>query len=316
MSSSRNRPRLRRTARLLGLASTGLGVAMLRDPRGVARFSGVDDSATALSVIPLVGARELVHALPLLAGRPGWAWTRVAGDAVDLTALGVALSSRSGERGRRVRNATVAVAGLAALDLVTAARSRRSAGRGPARELLPSSAPWTSAIDVSSATTVNKSPQEVYDHWRDFSRLPEFMAHVREVRTVDGGTRSHWIAEAPGRRTVEWDAEVVEDAPAERIRWRSLPGAGIENAGSVEFRPAPGNRGTEVRVRLAYAQPGGRLGKAVAGMFGQSPEQQVRDDLTRFKQVLETGQVVRSEGSPEGLRAGRLAAQRPAAPRS
>ncbi|WP_347057788.1 SRPBCC family protein [Blastococcus sp. HT6-30] len=316
MSSRPVSPGLRRAARVLGLASTGLGVAMLRDPQGVARVSGVDDSATALSVISVVGARELLHAPPLLAGRPGWAWTRVAGDAMDLAALGIALSHRDGERGRRLRNATAAVAGLAVLDLLTAARSRRPGSRGPARELLPSSAPWKGAIDVSSATTVNRSPQEVYDRWRDFSRLPEFMAHVREVRTLDGGTRSHWVAEAPGRRTVEWDAEVVEDSPGERIRWRSLAGAGIENAGWVEFRPAPGDRGTEVRVRLAYAQPGGRLGKVVAGMFGQSPEQQVRDDLTRFKQVVETGQVVRSEATPEGLRAGRLAAQRPAAPRS
>ncbi|MDK3258603.1 SRPBCC family protein [Blastococcus capsensis] len=316
MSSSRSRPGLRRTARVLGLASTGLGVAMLRDPKGVARVSGVDDSATALSVIPLVGARELLHGLPLLAGRAGWAWTRGAGDAMDLTAMGIALSHRSGDRGRRLRNATVAVAGLAALDLLTAARSRRSGSRSAARELLPGSAPWKGAIDVSAATTVNKAPEEVYRYWRDFSRLPEFMAHVREVRTLDGGARSHWVAEAPGKLSVEWDAEVVEDSPGELVRWRSLPGADIENAGSVEFRPAPGGRGTEVRVRLAYAQPGGRLGKVVAGLFGESPEQQVRDDLTRFKQVLETGQVVRSEGSPHGPQARRLVAQRPAAPRS
>ncbi|WP_346619864.1 SRPBCC family protein [Blastococcus montanus] len=313
MSSRSASPGLRRTARVLGLASTGLGVAMLRNPVGVARASGVDDSPTALSVIPVVGARELLHALPLLAGRPGWAWTRIAGDAMDLTAMGVALAHRSGDRRRRLRAATVAVGGLAALDLLTAARSRR---RGPARDLLPGSAPWKGAIDVSAATTVNKTPEQVYRYWRDFSRLPDFMAHVREVRTLDDGQRSHWVAEAPGRRTVEWDAELVEDRPGELIRWRSLPGAGIENAGSVEFRPAPGRQGTEVRVRLAYAQPGGRLGKVVAGLFGESPEQQVRDDLTRSKQVLETGQVVRSEGSPEGPLAARLTHQRPATARS
>ena len=316
MSSSRSRPGLRRTARILGLVSTGLGVAMLWDPKGVARASGVDDSTTALSVIPLVGARELLHALPLLAGRPGWAWTRVVGDAMDLTAMGIALSNRTGDRGRRLRNAIAAVAGLAALDLLTAARCRRSGRRSAARELLPGSVPWKRAVDVSATTTVNKAPEVVYRYWHDFSHLPEFMAHLREVRTLGGGARWHWVAEAPGKLSVEWDAEVVEDSPGELIRWRSLPGADIENAGSVEFRPAPGGRGTEVRVRLAYAQPGGRLGKVVAGLFGESPEQQVRDDLTRFKQVLETGQVLRSEGTPHGLQAGRLAAQRPAAPRS
>ena len=316
MSSSRSHPGLRRTARVLGLASAGLGVAMLRNPKGVARLSGVDDSATALSLIPWVGARELGHALPLLAGRAGWAWTRVAGDAMDLTAMALALPDRTGDRGRRLRTATAAVAGLAAVDLLTAARSRRPGSRSPARDLLPGSAPWTSAIDVSAAATVNKAPQEVYRHWRDFSRLPEFMAHVREVRTTDGGARSHWVAEAPGRRTVEWDAEVVQDEPGQLIRWRSLPGADIENAGSVEFRTAPGDQGTEVRVRLAYAQPGGKLGKAVAKLFGEAPDQQVRDDLARFKQIVETGQVVRSEGTPEGPLARRMAKQQPAAPRS
>jgi len=123
MSSSSASPGLRRTARFLGLASTGLGVAMLRDPEGVARVAGVDDSPTAPSVITAVGARELLHALPLLAGRPGWAWTRVAGDAMDLTAMGRALADRRGDRYRRLRTATLAVGGLALLDVLTALRS-------------------------------------------------------------------------------------------------------------------------------------------------------------------------------------------------
>jgi len=302
-------PGLRRLARLLGVASAGLGVATLRSPQEVARLAGVDDSPTAVPVLTAVGARELLHAVPLLAGRPGWAWTRVAGDAMDLTAMGVALAHRRDERYRRLRAATLAVGGLAALDVLTAVRASRARRTTSG---LPGSRPWTAAIEVSAATTVNKPPQEVYRYWRDLTHLPEFMAHVREVRDLDGGRRSHWVAEAPGRHAVEWDAEVVEDHADRLIRWRSEPGADIENAGSVEFASAPGGRGTEVRVRLSYAQPGGRVGKAVAGLFGESPEQQVRDDLSRLKQVLETGQVVRSEGSPEGPLAGRLARQRPA----
>jgi uncharacterized membrane protein len=312
MSSSTAGSGLRRTARFLGLVSTGLGVAMLRDPRGVARVAGVDDSPTAVSVVQAVGARELLPALPLLAGRAGWAWTRVLGDAMDLTAMGVALSSRRGERYRRLRTAVVAVAGLTLVDVLTAARSSRR-GEGPVADL-PPTAPWESAIEVSAATTVNRPPAEVYRYWRDLEHLPAFMAHVRSVRTLDGGRRSHWVAEAPGRRTVEWDAEIVEDRPGELIRWRSVAGADVQNTGSVEFTPAPGERGTEVRVRLAYAQPGGRVGKAVAKALGEAPDQQVRDDLSRFKQVLETGQVVRSEGTPEGPLAGRLLRQYPAAP--
>ncbi|MGY1693399.1 hypothetical protein ACI780_00690 [Geodermatophilus sp. SYSU D00814] len=119
----------RRTGRLLGLASLGLGTAMLVSPREVARFAGVDDSPVALPVVTAVGARELAHAAGLLAGRPGWAWTRVAGDVVDLTALGIALGNRSGERQRRLGNVVVGASALALLDLLTALRSRRSRRR-------------------------------------------------------------------------------------------------------------------------------------------------------------------------------------------
>jgi uncharacterized membrane protein len=314
MTSRPASPRLRRLARLLGVTSLGLGLAQLRSPLGVARLAGVDDSPTAPPVITAVGVRELVHAAGLLPGRPGWAWTRVAGDAMDLTAMVRALANRRGERYRRLRNVTAAVVGLTVLDVYTAVRSTR-AGDGAAGDL-PASAPWKSAVEVSAATTINKPPQEVYRYWRDLEHLPTFMAHVREVRSLDGGKRSHWVAEAPGRRTVEWDAEVVEDRPDELIRWRSVDGADIENAGEVQFRPAPGGRGTEVRVHLTYAQPGGRLGKTVAKLLGEAPDQQVRDDLSRLKQILETGEVVRSEGTPEGPLARRLLAQRPAVPLS
>lgn len=316
MSSRSGSPGLRWTARLLGVASLGLGIAQLRSPTGVARLAGVDDSPTAPPVITAVGIRELVHAAGLLPGRPGWAWTRVAGDAMDLTAMGRALANRRGERYVRLRNATAAVAALTALDVWTALRSTRSSRAGGAAPAagLAATAPWKSPLEVSASTTVNKPVQEVYGYWRNLENLPSFMAHVREVRTLDGGQRTHWVAEAPGRRSVEWDAEIVEETPNRLIRWRSAPKADVENSGRVEFSTAPGDRGTEVRVTLTYAMPGGRLGKTVATLLGEAPDQQVRDDLARFKQILETGEVVRSEGSPEGTFARRFLRQRPAVP--
>jgi uncharacterized membrane protein len=129
-----------------------------------------------------------------------------------------------------------------------------------------------------------------------------------------GNGRSHWTANAPAGRTVEWDAEIVEDEPNERISWRSLEGSQVATTGSVRFRPTLRNDGTEVRVELSYDPPGGALGKLVAKLFGEEPQQQITDDLRRLKQVLETGEVVRSEGSPEGTRTLRLIAQRPAQP--
>ncbi|MGY1787229.1 hypothetical protein [Geodermatophilus sp. SYSU D00698] len=133
----------RRTARLLGLASLGLGTSMLASPTAVARFAGVDDSPAALPVVTAVGARELAHAAGLLAGRPGWAWTRVAGDAVDLAVMGVALQNRRGERERRLRNVLVGASVLAALDLLTALRSRR---RTSAPTLTPVTRPTTGLV--------------------------------------------------------------------------------------------------------------------------------------------------------------------------
>jgi uncharacterized membrane protein len=163
---------------------------------------------------------------------------------------------------------------------------------------------------VAKAITIKKSREEVYAFWRNFENLPQFMYHLDSVQVRESG-RSHWVAKAPAGTTVEWDAEVTEDVPNERIAWRSLPGADVANWGSVEFRRGAGDRGTEVHVQIHYDPPAGTLGKVVAKLFGEEPEQQVGDDLRRLKQVLETGEVVRSEATPEGQ--GRpYIAQRPA----
>jgi uncharacterized membrane protein len=151
---------------------------------------------------------------------------------------------------------------------------------------------------------------DAYGLWRDFSRLPEFMVHLESV-SADG---KHWVARRPGGGTVDWDAEIVADVPNQRLAWRSVSHAEVPNSGEVTFEPAPGGRGTEVRVRLTYEPPLGAAGNAVARLLGEEPRQQVTDDLRRFKQVLETGEVVRSAGSPEGVRSGRLPTQRPGRP--
>ncbi len=167
----------------------------------------------------------------------------------------------------------------------------------------------------TSTTTVLQSPEEVYAVWRDLSRLPTFMVHVDEVRETGPG-RSHWRASAPFGQTVEWDAETTVDEVGRRIAWRSVGDADVQNAGEVLFVPAPGNRGTEVRVTLSYDVPAGPLGRAVAKYFGEEPSQQLDDDLRRFKQVIETGEVVRSDGAPGGKRTREEFPQHPAQPLS
>lgn len=154
-------------------------------------------------------------------------------------------------------------------------------------------------MDVKKAITVNQPPDKVYQFWHTFENLPRFMEHLDSVR-VTGEKRSRWTAKAPAGARVAWDAEIVEDRPNELIAWRSLDGAGIENAGTVRFTPAPGGRGTEVHVEFQYAAPGGALGATAAKLFGEEPSQQVMDDLRHFKQVLETGEVTRSDASAKG----------------
>ena len=294
--------RLGGLTRTLGWAGLGLGVAQLAAPRRVARAVGVDDAATSTAVIRAVGARELVHAAGLLRGNRhrAWATTRVLGDAMDLAVLTSALRARAGERRRRATVATAAVAGITAFDVYAALRASRTRGDAGTRT-------------VHASITVNLPVEQVYAFWRDLANFPSFMDHVESVETT-GRRTSRWTAKAPAGRTVTWDAEITEDRPDHVLAWRSLPGTVVPNAGRVRFVPAPGGRGTELHVELEYDIPGGRAGALVARMFGEEPAQQVRDDLRRCKQVLETGEVVLSEGSPDGVRARRLLAQRPARP--
>lgn len=136
------------------------------------------------------------------------------------------------------------------------------------------------------------------------------MKHLESVQVLSD-QRSRWIATAPMNNTVEWEAEITDDRPDELIAWRSLEGADVENNGSVRFERATGGRGTIVRVEIDYNPPGGIIGAAVAKLFGEEPGQQVQSDLRRFKQLMETGEVVLSEGALYGT--GKMA-QRPGQP--
>jgi uncharacterized membrane protein len=138
------------------------------------------------------------------------------------------------------------------------------------------------------------------------------MDHLESVE-VTGDRRSRWVATAPAGATVEWEAEIVEDRPNELIAWRSLEGSDVDNAGSVQFRRAPGGRGTIVDVEIEYNPPAGVIGAGVARLFGEEPTQQVHEDLRRFKRLLETGEIVVSDATLYGIG---LTEQRPGRPPS
>jgi uncharacterized membrane protein len=165
---------------------------------------------------------------------------------------------------------------------------------------------------VTRSVTINRPRAEVYDFWRRFENLPRFMYHLQSVTPVSE-VRSHWVVRAPGGGTVEWDADIIDDRRDELIVWTSLDDSEIRNGGAVRFADAPGDRGTEVRVDLHYQAPGGSAGVAIAKLLGEEPGQQLRDELRRFKQVMETGEVVLSEGSLQGAGEG-VTRERPAQP--
>jgi uncharacterized membrane protein len=163
----------------------------------------------------------------------------------------------------------------------------------------------TEGFHVVHSTNINKSPEELYAYWRKLDNLPSIMSHVESVCVLDD-RRSHWTATAPVviGGSVEWDAEITEDVPNERIAWQSLPEADVDNRGVVEFKRLPGDRGTAVRVEIEYSPPAGRVGKWVAKLFGEAPDQQIREDLRAFKRTMEVGEVLSVEGQPHGSCAG------------
>jgi uncharacterized membrane protein len=289
----------KRLARFLGWSSIGLGLAQIAATRGMAQLIGIKHNNNSRLALRTVGVREIASGLGILtSSRPtGWIWGRVAGDALDLTLLGGALASDNTKRNRVVA-ATAAIAGITALDLRCGQRLSRK-----------QSAKATGAVSVTKTITVNRSPEELYSFWHDFQNLPRFMRHLESVQVI-GNRRSHWKAKAPAGKTVEWDAEIVEDRPNELISWRSVDGAEVSNSGSVRFAPTTGGRGTQVRVEMQYDPPGGKAGVAIAKIFGEEPAQQVEDDLRAFKQVLETGEVVLSDATVQGTHL----VQRPAQP--
>jgi uncharacterized membrane protein len=109
---------------------------------------------------------------------------------------------------------------------------------------------------------------------------------------------SHWVAKGPAGVRVEWDARIINEVDNKVIGWQSLTGSSISTAGSVNFDEDP--HGTRVTVHLQYHPPGGKLGAAVAKIFGEEPNQTIREDLRRFKQLMETGEIPTTEGQPSG----------------
>lgn len=169
-----------------------------------------------------------------------------------------------------------------------------TAENGPAN-----SVPARLGVRVEEAVTLNRPADEIYQFWRDPTNLPAIMNRIESVTPV-GPDRWQWVGRGPLGRSLAWDTEIFEDRPNELIAWRSLPGGDLDVACSIHFRPARGNRGTEVRINQKINPPGGQLAIQVARLFGHDPTACIREDLRRLKQLLEAGELPTTEGQPSG----------------
>ncbi len=159
--------------------------------------------------------------------------------------------------------------------------------------------PAAAAVDIDAedageligrTVTINLPRQALYAFWRDFRNLPRFMDNIESVVVTDS-QRSHWKVKSPADTTVEWDSVITEDVPGELIAWRSSDDASVANSGRIEFRDTSNGRGTQVTATIVYDPPAGGVGKLVAKLFQREPKIQARQDLRRFKQLMETGEV-------------------------
>jgi uncharacterized membrane protein len=154
-------------------------------------------------------------------------------------------------------------------------------------------------VQVEEVVTIRAPADQLYAFWRDFEQLPRFMDHLESVTHVDERL-SHWVAKAPAGRSLEWSAEIINEIPGELIAWSTLAGSDVVSAGSVSFTPSADGRETQVRVRLQYDPPAGKVGAAVAWLLGKEPSQTIREDLRRFKQLMEAGEIATTDGQPHG----------------
>ena len=284
-------------AQALGWFSIGLGLAEVAAPGMVAGWIGMRDSDKTRALLRFYGFREMAAGVGILSQRrpSGWLWGRVAGDLLDVATLGAAMTDDIADR-NRLNAATAAVLGVTALDLLCARRLSDSDD---------SAAEETKT--VRKTIQVNREIGDVYSFWRDFENLPTFMTNLESVEVFDE-YRSHWRAKGPLGTRVDWDAEIVDDRRDSMLSWRTMGNADVDMTGTVRFERATGGRGTVIRVELEYTPPGGSAGALFAWLTGSDPAQQMDTDLRRLKQILETGQVVKSDAS---IHSGMHAAQPP-----
>ncbi len=268
----------------LGWFSIGLGIVEMLAPRTLSRMIGVRYHPVFMRVF---GAREATAGIGILThpNQPaGWLWARVAGDVLDLASLGWAFNTDRRGTAKRIA-AVAAVAGVTALDVMCAQGYTKVA----------------TDTGFESSVTIGKSPRELYDLWREPQIMSQVMGNFAEVRKIDE-EHMHWVIPGFMGSVYEFDAKSVEQRPGELIRWKSISGAVPPNGGEVLFRPAPGDRGTEVTLRFKLESSANILHQAAFTLIPSIPKTALWKALMRFKSLAETGELPSLKNNPSARR--------------
>ncbi|MFP2960845.1 SRPBCC family protein [Myxococcus sp. 1LA] len=170
---------------------------------------------------------------------------------------------------------------------------RRQRGRGTTVELTV----------LQRSITIRGTPDALYRRWRDADTLNQVMGHFAEVTSSRDGMQ-HWKVPGILGKSLEWDAEVVEEHPGELLRWHSVGRTALSNEGWVRFRPAPRDWGTTVTLRLVFDPPGGVVGEKAAHLLGAVPAALALKALKRFKSLVESGEIPTTRPNPAAREGG------------
>lgn len=150
-------------------------------------------------------------------------------------------------------------------------------------------------VRVDESIIIRCSQHDLYEFWHNFQNLPQTLTIFREVK-ITGPQQSHWVLVTPEGKTIEWEAETVIDKVDDMISWHGLPNAIVKFSGTIRFLHfAEGE--TELRVTIEYPSPKENLIEQVTQLFGIDPTQFVRNELQKFKRLMEANSITEKPSS-------------------
>jgi uncharacterized membrane protein len=278
---------------MLGWFSLGLGLAEVLTPKGVAKAAGLPEESR--HTVRAFGAREIVSGIGMFSRRvqPAASWSRVVGDVLDLSVLGKSLFKANSSKAK-LGISSAAVLGVTVLDILASMKETPAlngySGKNP--------------LELEEALAINKSPEELFTYWRDLSNLPNFMSFLDTVVELDP-QKSHWKTKEVAGKSIEWKSVIKREVKNETIEWETDEGSDISHSGSVTFRRLPRGHGTEVRLKMQFAPKAGAIAPTgLSSVLSFIGEEKVRNDLKRFRQLIETGEIATTRGQPAGRQEG------------